>query len=135
MVVPSVDHANAGEAVNVLAPVHIGNGGAGCALHNYRLHGFHEAGDDVVGVFLDGIGHDLPRLTAQPNRLHKVSQLQVNRWPSAVSPRPSTFLELPAVLFSPALNHDFLVGVELDGIVALGVHRAEEAFFPAAESK
>src|SRR5690242_5092125 len=54
---------------------------------------------------------------------------------STLSRRPSTALELPAVLPRPALDHNLLIGVELDGIVALGMHSSEEALFPAAEGK
>src|ERR1022692_1401744 len=46
-----------------------------------------------------------------------------------VNPR----LEFSAVLFSPALYYDFLVGVELDGVAALAVEIAEEAVLPSAE--
>src|SRR5579864_180957 len=49
--------------------------------------------------------------------------------------QPRTVLELSAVLPGPALDHNLFVGVELDGVVALGVHRAKEALFPAAEGK
>src|SRR5947199_1465067 len=49
--------------------------------------------------------------------------------------RPRHWLELPAVLLDPAFDDDLLVGIELDGIVALRVQRAEKAFLPAAERK
>src|SRR5712671_1678912 len=42
-------------------------------------------------------------------------------------------LEFPAVLFGPAFDYDFLVGVELDGIAALAVEVAEKAVLPSAE--
>src|ERR1022692_3119550 len=48
-----------------------------------------------------------------------------------VNPR----LEFSAVLFSPALYYDFLVGVELDGVAALAVEIAEEAVLPSAEGE
>ena len=42
-------------------------------------------------------------------------------------------LELARVLVSPALDHDFLVRVELDGVASLRVHVAEETAFPSGE--
>src|SRR6266567_1351826 len=42
-------------------------------------------------------------------------------------------LELAAVLFGPAFDHDFLVGVELYRVAALTVEIAEEAVLPSAE--
>src|ERR1022692_457645 len=46
-----------------------------------------------------------------------------------VNPR----LEFSAVLFSPALYYDFLVGIELDGVAALAVEIAEETVLPPTE--
>src|SRR5581483_10273507 len=43
--------------------------------------------------------------------------------------------ELPAVLAAPALDNNFLVGVELNGVTSLAVHGPEEAFLPATEGK
>src|SRR5580700_4052564 len=44
-------------------------------------------------------------------------------------------LELAAVLFGPAFDYDFLVGVELDGVPALAMEIAEEAVLPSAEGE
>src|SRR6202140_1974344 len=44
-----------------------------------------------------------------------------------------SILELAAVLLGPALDDDFLVGVELNGIAALPVQIAKEAVLPPAE--
>src|SRR5689334_19265454 len=44
-------------------------------------------------------------------------------------------LEFARVFFRPALDHDFLFGIELDAVPSLGMHDAEEAVFPAAEGK
>src|ERR1017187_9760537 len=44
-----------------------------------------------------------------------------------------SILELAAVLFGPAFDDDFLVGVELDGVAALAVEIAEETILPSAE--
>jgi hypothetical protein len=44
-------------------------------------------------------------------------------------------LEFAGFLPGPALNHDFGFGVELDRVFALGMHDAEEAFFPAVKGK
>src|SRR5215467_3444567 len=44
-------------------------------------------------------------------------------------------LELPTMLFGPALDHNFLVGVELDRIATLSMQIAEEAVLPSAEWK
>src|SRR5258708_277324 len=46
-----------------------------------------------------------------------------------------SILEFPAVLFGPAFDYYFLVGVELDGIAALAVEIAEEAVLPSAEGE
>src|SRR5258708_36809124 len=43
------------------------------------------------------------------------------------------FLKLAGMIFGPALDDDFFVGVKLDGVAALAVHVAKEAIFPAAE--
>src|SRR5271157_4950499 len=43
--------------------------------------------------------------------------------------------ELARVLLRPALDHNFLLGVELDRVASLSVHDAEEAVFPSAERK
>src|SRR5713101_985582 len=43
--------------------------------------------------------------------------------------------ELAAPFFGPALDDDLGFGVELDGVAALGVEIAEEAFLPAAEGE
>src|SRR5258708_6848692 len=45
------------------------------------------------------------------------------------------FLEFRAVLFSPAFDYDFFVGVELDGVAALAVEIAEEAVLPSAKGE
>src|ERR1700722_9430711 len=45
------------------------------------------------------------------------------------------FLEFPAVLFGPAFDDYFLVGIELDGVTALTVEIAEEAVLPSAEGE
>src|ERR1700693_2561735 len=52
--------------------------------------------------------------------------------PMTQSPNRS-ILKLAAVLFGPAFDYDFFVGVELDGVAALAVEVAEEAVFPSAE--
>ena len=39
------------------------------------------------------------------------------------------------MLFGPAFDYDFLVGVELDGVAALAVEIAEEAVLPSAEGE
>src|SRR6185503_19770618 len=44
-------------------------------------------------------------------------------------------LEGPRPLGGPALDHDLLVGVELDGISSLSVKIAEEAALPSAEGE
>src|SRR5438309_9986863 len=44
-------------------------------------------------------------------------------------------LELARVLFCPALNNNFLVGIELDRVAALAVQIAEEAVLPSAEGE
>src|SRR5580693_4456412 len=51
------------------------------------------------------------------------------------SSTPLSSLELSAVLFGPALDYNFLVGVELDGIAALAVKIAEKAVLPSAEGE
>lgn len=45
------------------------------------------------------------------------------------------WLKLAAPCFGPALDDDFGLGKELDGMMALAVQVAEEAVFPAAEGK
>src|ERR1700719_1802352 len=45
------------------------------------------------------------------------------------------WLEFAAVLFGPAFNYYFFVGVELDGIAALAVEIAEEAVLPSAKGE
>src|SRR5438477_7176323 len=47
--------------------------------------------------------------------------------------RSTSTLKLSRVLFGPALDDYFFLGVELDGIAALAVHDSEKAVFPAAE--
>src|ERR1039458_9526859 len=44
-----------------------------------------------------------------------------------------SILELAAVLFGPAFDDNFLVGVELDGVAALAVEIAEKTILPSAE--
>src|SRR5580658_434625 len=44
-----------------------------------------------------------------------------------------TYSELPRVLLRPALDHNFLFGVELDRIAPLCVHDPEETVLPSAE--
>src|SRR6185312_4592972 len=44
-------------------------------------------------------------------------------------------LKLAGPLFRPALNYDLFIGVEIDGVMALGVEVAKEATFPAGEGK
>ena len=44
-------------------------------------------------------------------------------------------LEFSAVLFGPAFDDYFLVGIEFDGIAALAVEVAEEAVLPSAEGE
>src|SRR5437879_10656380 len=39
------------------------------------------------------------------------------------------------MLFRPALDHNLLLGVELDRVAALSVHYAEKTLFPPAERK
>ena len=45
------------------------------------------------------------------------------------------FLELAAVLLCPALDNNFLVRVELDGVSSLPVQVAEKTILPSAERK
>src|ERR1700732_2282363 len=45
----------------------------------------------------------------------------------------TSLLELAAVLFGPAFDDNFLVGIELDGVAALPVEIAEEAVLPSTE--
>src|ERR1700738_4297643 len=45
----------------------------------------------------------------------------------------TNLLELAAVLFGPAFDDNFLVGIELDGVAALPVEIAEETVFPSTE--
>src|SRR5690348_2534499 len=45
------------------------------------------------------------------------------------------FLELAAVLFCPALNNNFLIGIELNGVATLPMEVAEKAILPAAEGE
>src|SRR5260370_26268482 len=45
----------------------------------------------------------------------------------------TNLLELAAVLFRPAFDDNFLVGIELDGVAALPVEIAEEAVLPSTE--
>src|ERR1700721_3121126 len=47
--------------------------------------------------------------------------------------RGSARLEFPAVLFSPAFDDNFLVGVELNRVAPLSVQIAEETVLPSAE--
>src|SRR5260370_2729283 len=47
--------------------------------------------------------------------------------------KPTNLLELAAVLFRPAFDDNFLVGIELDGVAALPVEIAEEAVLPSTE--
>src|SRR5579863_2480645 len=50
--------------------------------------------------------------------------------------RPGTkkaALEFAGVVFGPAFDDHFFVGVELDGVAALAVHVSEEAVFPSTE--
>src|SRR5436853_3061292 len=46
-----------------------------------------------------------------------------------------SILELTAVLFRPALNDNFFVGVKLDSIAPLPVEIAKETILPSAERK
>src|SRR5262245_59114142 len=48
---------------------------------------------------------------------------------------PLSILEGTRPLRGPALDHDFLVGVELDRVPPLGVEIAEETAFPSAEGE
>src|ERR671924_1247210 len=43
------------------------------------------------------------------------------------------FSKLARVLFGPALDYNFFLSVELDGITALSMHHAKEAVLPTAE--
>src|ERR1700728_742370 len=43
--------------------------------------------------------------------------------------------EFPAVLFGPAFDYYFLVGIKLDGVAALAVEIAEEAVLPSTEGE
>ncbi len=54
---------------------------------------------------------------------------------SVVSNRIETYSEFPAVLFGPAFDYYFLVGIELDGVAALAVEIAEETVLPSAEGE
>src|SRR5258708_7859651 len=45
----------------------------------------------------------------------------------------SSPLEFAGVVFGPAFDYHFFVGVELDGVAALAVHVAKKTVFPAAE--
>src|SRR6202790_3242830 len=66
------------------------------------------------------------------------------RWPvddlvllavNAAQTEVCAHLELAGFLARPALDYDFGFCVELDGVAALAVEDAEEAFFPAAEGE
>src|SRR5919109_1960824 len=45
------------------------------------------------------------------------------------------FSKFARVLFGPALDYNFFLGIKLDGIAALSVHDAKEAVFPPTERK
>ena len=45
------------------------------------------------------------------------------------------FLELAAVLLRPALDNNFLIGIELDGVATLPVEIAEKTILPTAKRK
>src|SRR5437588_7764135 len=63
--------------------------------------------------------------------LHGYSRINPIREDSCES--VAGFLELAAVLFGPALNNNFLIRVELDGVSSLPVEVAEKAVLPTAE--
>src|SRR5438270_8259521 len=63
--------------------------------------------------------------------LHEYSRINPIREDSCES--VAGFLELAAVLFCPALNNNFLIRVELDGVSSLPVEVAEKAVLPTAE--
>src|SRR5882724_321901 len=57
---------------------------------------------------------------------------RLGRWDTCSYVTVAT-LKLPRVILGPALDHDFLFRIELDGVASLGVHNSEKAVFPAAE--
>jgi len=57
--VSRVDDGDAGEAVEVVFAGGVVNDATFSAGDDDGLHGFHEAGDDIVFVLLDGVAHDV----------------------------------------------------------------------------
>src|ERR1700731_2006152 len=86
-------------------------------------HLLHEAGHYVVFIFLDGVRHgvqDFPLCTFVSSVVNAFKE-------------DGNQSELARVLLGPALDYDFLLGIELDRVPALSMQDAEEAVFPAAE--
>src|SRR3982751_5695404 len=59
--------------------------------------------------------------------------LSITQLPNFPITQSLIFLELARVLLGPALNHNFLVGVKLDGVPALTMEIAEKTVLPPAE--
>src|SRR5260370_8672457 len=76
---------------------------------------------------------DMDFLSAVPCRPRRLRRAGLEQIASSAELRSVANLEFSRVFFRPALDHDFLFGVELDGVTSLGVHHAEEAVLPAAE--
>ena len=87
IVVARVDNRDAGEAVEVLAAVDIGDGGAAGVVHDDGDYRLHEAGHYVVFVFLDGVRHEsllvflcdtsvsfVVRISLQPQRTQRYTK-------------------------------------------------------------
>src|SRR5271166_3614845 len=56
--VASIDHGDAGEAVEVFFTGSVANDAALRALNDHGLDCLHEAGDDVILILLNGVAHD-----------------------------------------------------------------------------
>ena len=115
--VSGVDHRNAGEAVEIFAAVNVGDGDSARLVDHDRHDRLHEAGHYVIFIFLDRIGHSASILGQfLPSFLENHS-------------------EFSRMFFRPALDNNFLFGVELDAITALGVRSPKKLSFHPLNGK
>src|SRR5580704_10567416 len=86
---PGINYGNAGKAIEIFAPVNVGNDGTAGFVDNDWHNRLHEAGYHIVFVFLDGVGHECLSL-------HRLAGWNSSPYADSIQPRISANVLSPS---------------------------------------